>query len=192
MYRLAILILKPIAYLLFRPVVIGKQNVKTDGASIIVANHISLWDPIVLACYLPTKIHFMAKKELFKTNWFAKLLKSLGAFPVDRGNNDIAAVKHSLTLLREGKVLGIFPEGTRAKTDKMGPFNQGAAVLAYRTKAQVIPVAIFKKGKRLKRLVIHVGTTEAMAHYYQQKNSAQLIEAMTNSMKNEITSLLKG
>jgi 1-acyl-sn-glycerol-3-phosphate acyltransferase len=191
LYKIVRNLLKPIAYILYRPIIIGRENANTEGTSIIIANHTAFIDAILLACFLPRKICFMGKAELFKYKWSGSLLSKLGAFPVKRGKTDIKAIKHALKLLKSGEMLGIFPEGTRTKNgEQLGPFNEGAAVLAYRTKASIITVGIYKKGKIFKRTVIHVGKAKDMTPFYQEENSPQLIKRMTKGMENDIKSLL--
>lgn len=84
----------------------------------------------------------MAKEELFQIPLFGWLLKGLGAFPVRRGTPDRRAFKRALAVLAAGNVLGIFPEGTRSKTGELGPAEEGAAVLALRSGAPVVPAGI--------------------------------------------------
>ncbi|HKM40172.1 MAG TPA: lysophospholipid acyltransferase family protein [bacterium] len=128
--------------------VTGQENIPAQGPVIIVANHISLWDPPVVAVGCPRPIHFMAKQELFANPLLGWLFTKLRAFPVKRGTPDRKAYRRALTILKEHGVLGMFPEGTRRKSDELGPPHQGAAVLAIRTQAVLIPVGI--KGTRQK------------------------------------------
>ncbi len=120
----------------------GVENVPRRGRVILCANHISWWDPVILACSLQRRVYFMAKEELFSFGPFRWFLRALGAFPVRRGQPDRAAIRHALQLLQEGKVVGIFPEGTRSRTGVLGRSEPGAALLAVLAKAPVIPVLI--------------------------------------------------
>lgn len=132
------------AYLqLFRVLKIsGQEYVPARGPVIIVANHVSNWDPPVVAVACPRQVHFMAKHELFANPLLSWVFRTLGAFPVKRDTADRKAYKCALSILRDGRVLGMFPEGTRSKTGKLGPAEQGAAVLALRTQAVLIPAGI--------------------------------------------------
>jgi len=121
----------------------GASNLPKEGPLVVCANHISWWDPPLVACILDRPLHFMAKKELFGYPVFGALLRRVHAFPVDRHGFDIRAIREGLSVLKEGGVVGIFPEGTRQKQrDRLGKAHAGAALLAIRTGSPIFPVAI--------------------------------------------------
>ncbi len=107
-----------------------------------VANHVSNLDPPALGVACPRPVCFMAKQELFVNPVVSWVFRTMGAFPVKRDSPDLRAFKQALTILKNGLVLGMFPEGTRSKSENLGPAEQGAAVLALRTQATLIPVGI--------------------------------------------------
>lgn len=127
----------------------GRENIPADGPVVIAANHLSLLDPPVLGAAATRKVHFMAKSELFKPAWFGALIRKLGAFPVRRGAMDRDAIKTGLTILKENKVLAVFPEGTRSKTGELGRAGGGAFMMAVKRKAKIVPAYIY--GTDLKR-----------------------------------------
>ena len=128
--------------LFLNPIVNGLENIPIKPY-ILVGNHKSLLDIPLLVTYIDDDIHFMAKKELFNFRLFKTILMNLGAFPVDRTKTDIDAIKTSLKILNEGDVLGIFPEGTRNKTDKiLLPFKNGAIKLSHKTNVPIVPFGI--------------------------------------------------
>ena len=127
----------------------GRENIPEDGPVVIAANHLSLLDPPVLGAAATRKVHFMAKSELFKPAWFGSLIRKLGAFPVRRGAMDRDAIKTGLTILKENKVLAVFPEGTRSKTGELGRAGGGAFMMAVKRKAKIVPAYIY--GTDLKR-----------------------------------------
>jgi 1-acyl-sn-glycerol-3-phosphate acyltransferase len=129
--------------------VFGRENIPVEGPVVIAANHLSLLDPPVLGAAATRKVHFMAKSELFKPAWFGALIRKLGAFPVRRGAMDRDAIKTGLTILKENKVLAVFPEGTRSKTGELGRAGGGAFMMAVKCKAKIVPAYIY--GTDLKR-----------------------------------------
>ena len=129
--------------------VFGRENIPAEGPVVIASNHLSLLDPPVLGAAATRKVHFMAKSELFKPSWFGALIRKLGAFPVRRGAKDREAIKTGLTILKENKVLVVFPEGTRSKTGELGRAGGGAFMMSVKQKAQIVPAYIY--GTDLKR-----------------------------------------
>ena len=140
-YRFAHIVVGRIFRLLFRYRVIGAEKIPRDGGLIVAANHISNFDPPILGTALPRPVSYMAKKELFAMPVLKTILPWLYAFPVDREAGGTAALRAALRMLKEGRCVGIFPEGGRNVTgtnDEKG----GAAFLAAASGAPVIPTAI--------------------------------------------------
>ena len=144
-------------WLIFRPRVTGLKRLLFRGKGIIISNHHSLCDPIWLGIVTPRAIHFMAKKELFQKRTAGAFLKLLGAFPVDRQHADIASLKKAITVLESGGIFGIFPEGKRSITGELDTFEKGAAFLALRCGAPIIPVYSDPKMYRRLRIRMIVG-----------------------------------
>ncbi len=133
---------------------LGQENIPKNGGFIIACNHQDALDPLVIANGCPRVIHFMAKEELFKNGLVARFLKRLNAFPVVRGSGDMSAVNYAIDIVKNGWVLGIFPEGTRSKDYTPMRAKSGTALIAKQSKADVLPVSIYtdeqyKKGTRL-------------------------------------------
>lgn len=140
-YRFARFLLKIIFKIRYKLIVHGNTNLP-ETPLIICANHINLWDPILLAIIFDRQIRFMAKKELFENKFLGFLLEKFGAFPVDRDNVNIKTIKDAIKLVKDNEVLGIFPEGTRVKTVSEKNMKTGVAMIASRAGADVIPVFI--------------------------------------------------
>jgi 1-acyl-sn-glycerol-3-phosphate acyltransferase len=149
-YHFARLVTGAICVGLLRLQVHGRENVPLDGPLIVAANHVSYVDPVALGIALPRPIAYMAKSELFRIPILGPLIAALGAYPVERGKGDVAAIRSSLRALREGKAIGIFPEGTRNPRGE-APIQTGVALLASLAGAPVLP-AYVRGGDRAKRL----------------------------------------
>ena len=149
--------------LILRTRVIGAENIPKDGAFILAANHVSNWDPPFLGTFIDREVNYMGKEELFKNPFMAAICRGLHVFPVKRGAADKTAIKTAVKILKDGKCLGIFPEGTRSKTGKLGKAESGVSLIAAMTKAPIIPAAIvdtekiFSKEKFLPRLAVVYG-----------------------------------
>lgn len=136
----------------------GRENIPREGNYIIMANHVCMLDALTLAmCNLRREIHFMGKKELFSNKFMTWVWTQVHAFPVDRGNMDMSAMRTAMKVLKEGETLGIFPEGTRSKTGEMLPLLSGASVLALRSGVPVIPVYIAGRYRPFRRMRVMVG-----------------------------------
>ncbi len=142
---------------LFRVEIVGRGQVPAAGGVIVCANHIHLFDPVLIALAVERPIRFMAKAEIFSWPFLGFLAKKAGAFPVKRGSADIQAIKRSLTILSGGEVLGIFPEGTRSKTLEMSAPTNGVILLAERTKVPIVPAAIWGEYRLGKRVRVVIG-----------------------------------
>ena len=151
-YKVLRFVLQIIFGILFRPKILGKENVPMTGGMIMAANHLSNWDPPMVGTYMPRPVAYMAKEELFHNPLLGWLIRSLGAFPVDRDGTDIQAVKTAMKAIREGDNLLIFPEGTTIRNG-VGTHDglpahahSGIAVIGVRAGATLVPV--FADGKK--------------------------------------------
>ncbi|HPZ43017.1 MAG TPA: lysophospholipid acyltransferase family protein [Bacillota bacterium] len=120
----------------------GTENIPASGSVVLIANHTSYWDPVVIYCAFKRRVYFMAKAELFKIPVVGHVIALSGAFPVHRDKTDRIAIRTALRLLKEGQVVGIFPEGTRSHSGEMLKPHLGAAMLALKSGAPILPVAL--------------------------------------------------
>lgn len=133
-------------YVALRPLmrleVRGRERVPRTGAVVICCNHLHNFDPLVVGAVIPRPILYMAKKELFPVPLIGGFIALFGAFPVDRGAADRAALRYAVHAVEEGFALLMFPEGTRSLSGKIERVLPGAAFVALRTGAPVLPVAV--------------------------------------------------
>jgi len=161
-------LLRPLAWLLTHLVcryrVSGREHVPLSGSLLVVANHLSWYDPIILALVLPRRVWFFAKIEVFRWPVVGWLCRMTGQIPVHRGEGDRAALEKALAYLREGKALLVFPEGTVERQEQMIAARTGMAMLAVRTGAIVLPIGHTGTRRILRslrswfpRVTIHIG-----------------------------------
>lgn len=129
----------------------GKKNIPYRGGVILASNHLSYLDPIVLGIFVPRRVNFMAKEELFENLFFRWVITKLGAFPIKREKMDRATYKKILKLLEKGKVVVLFPEGTRSIDGRMGQLQAGTARIALRADVPLIPIIVRGTEKVLPR-----------------------------------------
>ena len=142
-YRLvSYLLVFPIFRVLFRGCTFGNDNVPRQGAVVVVANHGSHLDPPLLGHALGRPVAFMAKAELFRIPLLGAIIRACGAYPVKRGASDREAIRMATARLGEGWAIGVFLDGTRQANGRVNAPMPGAALLAARSDAPLLPVAI--------------------------------------------------
>ena len=175
--------LKPI----YRFEVIGTEHFPKDGGILLCSNHINALDPPVVGILAPRPVHFMAKAELFNVPLLKGILPGVNAFPVKRGLSDRDALRTAIKLLKEGEVVGLFPEGTRSKDGTLGKGFSGAGFFALRGEANVVPCAIIGPYKPFKKLKVIYGQPIDISPYRERKASA---DEVTEIIMEKIAQLL--
>ena len=157
-YRIIYTIVAPIIHLLFPCRTVGLEKFP-EGGALICANHVSGWDPIIIALCLPrdSRLTVMAKDQLFQIPVLGFLLKKLGIFPVKRGGSDLTAMKTAMKVLHDGNRLLVFPEGTRVEEQGEVEAKGGVTVMATRTGVPMVPVYCGGKHKFLRKTTIVFG-----------------------------------
>ena len=158
-YKIAHFLVEMYIRIVFRYKVTGRENIP-EGGCLVCARHYSMSDPIYVAIGLGRKhrVSFMAKKELFKNKLLGWLISSLGAFPVERGPGDLGAIKSAVNVLKQGRKLILFPEGTRVEYDTpLEQLKTGAAMIATHAKMPILPLYLTPKRKYFKRLNARFG-----------------------------------
>ena len=135
-------LLRVICLFAFSLRVFGQNNVPARGGVLLVSNHQSYLDPILVGLGLDRSVAYMARKTLFRNRWFGQLIWWLNAFPVDRDGRDVSAVREAVDRLRDGWCLVVFPEGTRSRDGEIAPFRHGALAVADRVNAAIVPAVV--------------------------------------------------
>ena len=136
-------ILSPLLHFYFKGKTYGVEHVPLEGPLVVVSNHASDFDPPFLAISVRRPVAFMAKEELFKVPVFASLIRLYGAYPVKRGSADRSAIRAALSYLENGWAAGLFLEGTRTPDGRINDPKLGAALIASKTQAPLLPVCLW-------------------------------------------------
>ncbi|WP_409301408.1 lysophospholipid acyltransferase family protein [Peribacillus sp. SCS-155] len=188
-YTFAKGIVKGVLTPLYRVKRIGGENFPKEGPVLICANHINNLDPLAVGITSPRDIHFMAKEEIFRVPILKSILPKVNAFPVKRGMSDREALRKGLSALKEGNVMGLFPEGTRSKTGELGEGLAGAGFFALRSKAVVVPCAVIGPYKLFGTVKVVYGDPIDFEKYREEKVSA---DEATKIIMEEIRKLIYG
>lgn len=177
------IVFRPILRILFPLRIVGADRVPA-GAAVICPNHANAFDPVLVAISLPndSRLAFMAKEELFRRRPVAWLLSRLGAFPVKRGGNDLAAMKTAMKQLQEGGRLLVFPEGTRVEQKGQVEAKGGVALIAARTGAPMVPVFCGGRKKLFRRNTVVFGEPYAPVFSGRRPTAEELQKAADELM----------
>ncbi len=178
--------------IVFRVKIEGIENIPTDDAFVICANHKSLHDPPMLGTCLPIKLRYMAKEELFKNKLFGGILRALGAFPIKRGKSDVGALRAAMKMLAAGEKVGIFPEGGRSKDGHLKKGKPGAALVAVKAGVNVLPVGIDGSYKLFSRITVRIGEMIPLDKYFDEKIDSDVLQAITDDSIMPAISQLSG
>ena len=183
--------------LILRIRVRGRKNEprRKDGVYLVCANHQTVLDVIFLCIALRhQQPHFMGKEGVFRVPVLGRLVRWLGAFPVARGRSDVGAIKHTMTLLKSGRSVGIFPQGTRCAGKELREcrVKAGAGLIAAHTGVQVLPVYIGMKNHKWKffrRVTVVIGEPIPFESFGYDKEQPGEYARMTNEIYERICAL---
>lgn len=185
MYRFLVSIVSVLVKLIYRVKINGIENLKDDQPFIISANHIHIFDPVILATLTKRQIFFLSKKELFEKKLFAKFFGKLGVIPIDRDNTDIKAIKSCFRVIRAGNILGIFPEGTRVKTVDINNMKKGVALIALKSKVNILPIHIEGTYRIFSKITVDIYPMIEINNFENMEDS-EAIDKLTEELFNQI------
>lgn len=199
------IVLGPWLRLLFRPWVEGLENIPANGAAILASNHLSFSDSVFLPLMVPRRVTFLAKQEYFTgrglKGWFSKLFfSSIGQVPIDRSSGAAAkaALETAKRILAEGKLLGIYPEGTRSPDARLYRGKTGVARMALEARVPVIPCAMIDTEKvqpighalpRIRRVGVRIGKPLDFSRYDGLAGDRFVERSMTDEIMYELMML---
>lgn len=182
-YKFVTSVLRCFSNVFYKYKVIGEENIPDEGNIIIAANHKSNLDPIFLASAIRNReVAAIAKKELFKIKPLGFILNKLNVIPINREKPDVSTIKNILRSIKDGYVLGIFPEGTRIKEPGFGQAKAGLSVFAIKGKAQVVPISIISNYKLFNRVTIYIDKPISFEEYYKQKLTTEENERLAQNV----------
>lgn len=184
-YKIACFITKIGLMFWYRLVYLNTPQLPEKGF-ILACNHVAQVDPMLLAYRIERPIHFMAKKELFENKLLGFLLSHLNAFAVDRGTGDADALQHAVDMIEQNKIMGIFPEGTRSKSGEMLRPKSGMALISFRTKADILPAAVYFSNGRKFRSRVYICYGEVISF-----DSLHMTEGRTGELKETSKRVMK-
>ncbi len=156
-YFIIFFILYPYFKIFHRISIEGRENIPKGKSILVASNHISNFDPVIVSLAVLRPVAYMAKKELFSVPVISQLIQFLGAFSVNRGKLEVSTIKSAKAVLKTNWLLGIFPEGTRIKTGKIGNVHKGFGYLAKATGAEILPLGISGSNKAFGKIKVKIG-----------------------------------
>ncbi len=170
----------------------GQENQPKDHGYILCCNHRSGLDPVLVAQKVKKPIRYMAKAELFQNKFVSFIIRHLGAFPVARGKGDTSAIDTAVETVKGGRVLGLFPEGTRSPDGQLLRFKSGAVVIAAQSKGDLLPAAIWYSGKKFRsKVIIRYGKPIPNSEILIEEHAAKQIKEVVSRLHNEVEKLLE-
>lgn len=172
----------------------GKENIPASGPFLVVSNHLSYWDPILVGNAINRQLHFMAKAELFSVPLLKHVMKNVGSFPIKRGRSDLTALRTALKILKEGRVICVFPEGTRNKKTGLLPFKAGVTMIAFKAQCPILPVAVKNSPKTLLGwfypVEVRIGEPIDFSNHDERPND-EMLEKLTEKIRQQIFELIE-
>lgn len=182
-------IFKLITIIIYRPKVIGAENIPKEGNVILCANHVHFWDSVVIIVMLKRKVNVLAKEELFKTGFVRFFAKIIGVYPVKRGTADMGAVKTALNLMEAKEVLLIFPEGTRNGLAKGKKPKKGAVMIAATSESPIIPIGVQGSFKPFRKVALNIGKPIDYSEYKDETNDKEKMDKLVKELMDEVVIL---
>ena len=182
-------IFKVVAIILYRPKIIGKENIPQSTAAIICPNHVHALDSAVIVVMAKRKVNVLAKEELYINGFVRWVASVFGIYRVKKGKKSLESMKVSLKLLKNNELLMIFPEGTRKGLAKGVKPKNGAIKLAIRAGVPIIPVGVQGSFKLFRKIKLNIGKPINYASHKENVNNKEILDKLTKGLMDEIVRL---
>ncbi len=182
-------IFKIFAIILYRPKIVGKENLPKDGGALLCPNHVGNLDAAVIVAMFKRKVNVLAKEELFKNGFLCWIADLFGIYPVKRGKADMQAIKISLTLLKRNELLLMFPEGTRNGMAKGIKPKNGAVLIAATAGKPIIPIGIQGSFKPFTKVIVNIGKPIDYSKLKEEVKDKEQARELTKDLMKEIVHL---
>jgi 1-acyl-sn-glycerol-3-phosphate acyltransferase len=195
------IVLTILFYGYFRMTVEGEENVPSQGPLLLVSNHVSNLDPFAIGIALHRRVDFLSKQENFKIPLLSYFIRAWGAIPLNRRASDASAMRAAVRTIKEGRMLGIFPEGTRSTTGELQGFREGVARIALHFQIPIMPVAIIGAHAALPRgawlpkpvpIKLRFGRPFDLSQFAGQAATQPVLEAAAQVIRSHVLALLEG
>lgn len=180
---------KIVAIIMYRPKVVGKENLPKDTAAIICPNHVHALDSAVIISMNKRKINTLAKEELFKNGFIRWIANLFGIYPVKPDKKSMESIKISLKLLKNNELLMIFPEGTRNGMAKGVKPKDGSVKLAIKANVPIIPVGVQGNFKLFRKVKVNIGKPIYFGKYKEEINNKEVLDKLTEDLMKTIVKL---
>ena len=173
---------------------IGLENIPAEGGFVLCSNHIAVRDVLLIGAACPRQVKFIAKKELFSVPVIGWIMKKFGAVSVDRGGNDVGAIRAAVRLAKEGDLVAIFPQGHRYPGMAPGttPYKNGAGLITYKSGSDVIPICLKTKKSKyapFRKVEVIFGKPMRFESFGFTNGGSEEYEAATARIMNEIAAI---
>lgn len=180
---------KVFAIILYRPKIIGKENLPKDTGALLCPNHIHNLDSAVIVAMFKRKVNVLAKEELFSNKFLCWIADLFGIYPVKRGKADMQAIKISLKLLKQEELLLMFPEGTRNGLEKGIKPKNGAVVISATSGKPIIPIGIKGSFKPFRKVIVKIGEPIDYSKYKEEIKDKEKANELTQELMEKIIKL---
>lgn len=188
MYKFFKILLLIFYKMFFRIEIQGNIDLSKEEGFILASNHISNHDPFILAAFTERQLSFMAKESLFKIPVLGYIFKKVGAFPIKRGQSDLASMKKAISILKDNNVMAMFPEGTRHKDGNFRDIKKGVGLIALKSETNIVPIRIIGNYRIFSKIVINIGEPIRIKELL-NNNSKLSVDELTEIVKNSIENL---